>query len=135
MEQYLAYKKAETLGNRGLMDKARKAHSPVQAKFILNQLRNEDQKNWDDQVENITIEGLKAKFQQNSDMFTFLYNTNDLKLGEASKNQRWGIGFELSDENVLDHTKWSVTGNLLGRALMKVREELCAPRSVDSSNC
>lgn len=133
MEQFLAYKKAVFMGNESLMDKARKAQTPVQAKYILNQLRREDEKDWDAHVENITVEGLKAKFQQNPDTYTFLYNTNGLKLGEASKNPRWGIGLELTDENVLDHTKWSETGNLLGRALMKVRGEICAPSAGDNS--
>lgn len=133
MEQFLAYKKAETLGNKELMDKACKAKNPVQAKYILNQLKSDNEKDWDEKVENITVEGLKAKFQQNSDMYTFLYNTSGLMLGEASKNPRWGIGLELTDENVLDHTKWSASGNLLGRALMKVREAICTPRPAENN--
>lgn len=126
MEQFLAYRKAEISGNEELLDRASKAQNPVEAKYILHQLKGDHEKVWDEQVENIVLEGLRAKFQQNQNMLATLRNSTGLKLGEASKNPRWGIGLELSDENVLDHTKWSDSGNLLGRSLMKVREELCA---------
>lgn len=75
-------------------------------------------------VEDVTLEGLRAKFGQNSQLKEYLLNTHNLYIGEASTNPRWGIGMELLDDNALDHTKWSPEGNLLGRSLMKVREEL-----------
>lgn len=125
MEQFLAYRKAEISGNEELLERASTAQSPVEAKYILHQLKGDHENVWDEQVKNIALEGLRAKFQQNPNMLACLRNSTGLKLGEASKNPRWGIGLELSDENVLDHTKWSDSGNLLGRALMKVREELC----------
>lgn len=124
VEQFLAFRKAELSGKDMWIDKASKARDPVQAKFILNQLKNDHVEEWDQRVEEIATEGLRAKFQQNKSLREFLCSTNNLLLGEASKNPRWGIGLELSDENVLDHTKWSTTGNLLGRTLMKVRGEL-----------
>lgn len=125
MEQFLALRKAQLSGKQELIDKASGARDPVQAKYVLNQLKNDHLPEWDNTVEEIAVEGLKAKFQENKEMRDFLCSTKNLKLGEASKNPRWGTGFELTDEGVLDHTKWSVTGNLLGRSLMKVREELC----------
>lgn len=124
VEQFLAFRKAELSGKDMWIDKASKSQDPVQAKFILHQLKNDHVEEWDQRVEEIAMEGLRAKFQQNKTMGEFLCSTNNLLLGEASKNPRWGTGFELSDENVLDHTKWSPTGNLLGRTLMKVRSEL-----------
>lgn len=49
---------------------------------------------------------------------------NNLHLGEASTNSRWGIGMTLEDPDVLDTTKWKAEGNLLGNLLMTVRGEL-----------
>lgn len=63
-------------------------------------------------VEEITMEGLGGKFNQNIKLKNYLCNTGYLIIGEASNNQRWGIGKLLSDEDVLDHTKWSKDGNL-----------------------
>lgn len=125
MEQFLAYRKAEISGNEELVERASRAYNPVEAKYILHQLKGDHENVWDEQVENIALEGLRAKFQQNPSMLSCLRNSIGLKLGEASKNPRWGIGLELTDENVLDHAKWSESGNLLGKVLMKVREELC----------
>lgn len=131
MEQFLAYRKAEISGNDALLERASTATNPVEAKYILHQLKGDHENVWDEQVENIALEGVRAKFQQNPNMLSCLRNSIGLKLGEASKNPRWGIGFELSHEDVLDHTKWSKTGNLLGRVLMRVREELCTTAVVE----
>lgn len=123
MEQLLALRRAELSGDQDLIEKAKNASEPVQAKHILNALKENHQQEWDQRVEKVALEGLRAKVRQNRHIRDYLCDTKHLILGEASKNARWGIGMDLSDPDVLDHTKWSQTGNLLGRLLMEVRQE------------
>lgn len=128
MEQFLAVRKAELSGIEDMIEKARRATDPIKAKFMLNTLKQDHQQEWDQQVEKVTLEGLRAKFGQNPSLQEYLYSTRHLTLGEASNNPRWGIGMDISDPEVLDYSKWSKTGNLLGRCLMLVREEIVSKR-------
>lgn len=124
MEHYLAVKKALTADNPHMLQKAIKSKDPKQAKYILNALKGDHDELWYQEIDNIALEGLRAKFFQNPAMGEFLTETRNLQLGEASTNPRWGIGMTLDDPNVLDPAKWNVEGNLLGKLLMRVREEL-----------
>lgn len=124
MEHYLAVKKARISERPPIIQKAIKSKDPKQAKYILNALKGDHDELWNKEVANIALEGLRAKFHQNQVLGHFLSETKDLQLGKASTNPRWGIGMTLEDPNVLDPTKWSKEGNLLGKLLMKVRGEL-----------
>lgn len=126
MEQYLATKKARLSGREDLIQRASQASDPKIAKAILHSLREDHVAEWDQQVEQITVEGLRAKFSQNHHMLSFLKGTNQLQIGEASSNPRWGIGFDLDHTDVLNTTKWTPSGNLLGNSLMRIRAELCS---------
>lgn len=124
MEHFLAVKRAELSGRQDLIERALKAQDAAQAKYILNALHGDHQEQWDEQIEQLANEGLRAKFTQNADLQDFLCSTRNLILGEASTNTRWGIGMDLQNPEVLNPSKWSETGKLLGRALMKLRQEL-----------
>lgn len=130
-EQYLALKKAQLSGVEANIEWALNATDPVEAKALLHSLREDHVVEWDQNVEAITLDGLRAKFAQNEHLLTFLRNTGQLQLGEASCNSRWGIGLNLNDPDVLDTTKWDSNGNLLGKCLMLIRDELC-PRTTNS---
>lgn len=125
MEHFLAYEKAKLSGKDDTIQRAQLASDPKEAKAILSSLREDHPAEWDNKVKEITIKGLKAKFSQNDRLLSFLRNTKNLQIGEASKNPRWGIGLTLNDAHVLDTEKWDPAGNLLGRCLMRIRDELC----------
>lgn len=125
MEQFLATKKALLSGKEDLIRRAAQASDPKIAKAILHSLREDHVPEWDQQVEEVIVEGLRAKFSQNQPMLSFLKGTAQLQIGEASTNPRWGIGLDLDNPDVLDTTKWNPSGNLLGRSLMRIRAELC----------
>lgn len=110
--------------NPALIDRARKAHDPVQAKHVLNLLKDAHTQEWYEQIEDTIMKGLRAKFTQNQSLRHKLIGTGKLQLGEASKNPRWGIGMDLNDADVLNQEKWLKSGNLLGKSLMKLRDEL-----------
>ena len=72
----------------------------------------------------IVIEGSLYKFNQHPDLKEFLINTKDRLLVEASPvDTIWGVGLAADDEKIKDPTKWNGL-NLLGFALMEVRDQL-----------
>lgn len=124
MEQYLACHKAKIANNRGLVTKIMRASDPAVHKRALNTLKEAVADKWKDKVEDILIEGLRAKFGQNEYLGKILIATSPRRIGEASRDPIWGTGFPLYDDKVLDVEAWNEEGNLLGRSLEKVRDEL-----------
>ena len=73
---------------------------------------------------NVVVKGNLAKFSQNVKLQDYLLSTGDKILVEASpKDDVWGIGLEESNPDVINPRRWPGT-NLLGFALMEVRDEL-----------
>lgn len=124
MEHYLAVKKAEMSQQEYFIQKTLNLQDPVEAKSVLHSLRKDHKQDWERDRYAITMAGLRAKFSQNKKLSSYLCNTGDLQLGEASKNPYWGIGMTLEDQHVTNTEKWNPDGNLLGKLLMKVREEI-----------
>ena len=67
---------------------------------------------------------LIEKFSQNPKLLKLLLDTNDSILVEASpKDKIWGIGIGVDHVDFLNSDKWPGE-NLLGKALMEVRDKL-----------
>lgn len=128
VKQYLAVHRAKLSGDENIIQKALNANQPIEAKVILNSLQEDHKQEWQQMVPELALEGLRAKFMNNRQLANYLCDTKPLLLGEASRDKTWGIGRTLEEEDVLDHSKWLKEGNLLGRTLMKVRDELLAER-------
>lgn len=124
VEQFLAFRRAKLSDQQFYIQKALRAKEPVVAKSILHALKDDHVPEWDRQVQAVAEEGIRAKFKQNPKLRAFLVSTQQRQLGEASKNPRWGVGMTLDDPDILDTSKWSSTGNLLGSTLMKIRDEI-----------
>ena len=72
----------------------------------------------------IFVQSNRYKFGQDSKLAEFLIGTANKTLVEASPCDRiWGIGLAEDAEGIEDETNWKGE-NLLGKALMVVREEL-----------
>ena len=70
------------------------------------------------------VAGNLAKFEQHDDLRDYLLGTGDRVLGEASPVDRvWGIGLSRDDPAASDPSRWR-GHNLLGFALMRVRDML-----------
>ena len=68
--------------------------------------------------------GNLAKFTQHSALGRILLSTGDAVLVEASPRDRvWGVGLAFGDPRLSDPEQWRGL-NLLGQALMAVRDEL-----------
>jgi hypothetical protein len=68
--------------------------------------------------------GIRAKFQQNSEIRHKLLDTGLMLLAEcAPRDMVWGIGLGIDDDRIYDTSKWKGK-NLLGQTLMQVRSDL-----------
>lgn len=139
MEQFIAWSRATHAGRTNLVAKALKSADPIFYKGILNDLKanknNDPQKEkiakqWYSQLDETVGRGLRAKFQQNPALARFLCKTHPKVLGEACPDTRWGIGFILTDSRALDTGKWPAEGNVMGRQLSIIRDELLANKNV-----
>ena len=123
-EHWMMAKKAELFNDNEVLVKIIKANSPAEAKKLGRQVKNYDDKLWLANRYEIVKQGNYHKFSQNKDLKTFLINTKDRVLVEASPvDPIWGIGMATDHKDILNPEKWRGL-NLLGFALMEVRDEL-----------
>ncbi len=141
-EQYFMKKKQEIFDptNLNIAKKILNTKNPTEVKKIGRKIRNYNDEIWD-QIRYIhMLNGLRYKFIQNDDIKDKLLSTYSKKLYEASHRDKiWGIGFSASQINrlLLTDIQFQETGivseliekevfglNLLGKALMEIRDEL-----------
>lgn len=128
VEHFLAFKRAQLSEDEALIQRARNARDPSEAKTVLNILKQDHPKEWQNQAPSLAKEAVRAKFNQNPRMADYLCSTQPLYLGEASTNPVWGTGLQLDDADTLDRSKWIKSGNLLGKTLMQIRNEIVTAR-------
>lgn len=91
-------------------------------KALGRKVKDFDNELWDKHKEDFMYNACYAKFSQNDKLKEFLLSTGNCEIIEASPvDSIWGIGFS-SDKAMENIDKWGQ--NLLGKTLMKVREEL-----------
>lgn len=123
-EQYMMYNKAKLFEDDEIAELILKTDNPSEQKMLGRSVKNFDKKIWERQAKNIVTKGNIAKFSQNEELLSFMKNTKDLILVEASSYDKiWGIGLSENDPDIEDESKWQGT-NWLGECLMKVRKEL-----------
>jgi len=99
-----------------------KPPTPKAAKALGRAVRNFDEEVWRRERERIVCEGNLHKFRQNGRERRALLATGDKIIAEASSTDRiWGIGYK-EDKAMQNRERWGL--NLLGKALMEVREIL-----------
>ena len=124
MEQYMMAAKAELFGDKEIRDQILKCSDQKQIKALGRKVRGFDQKVWDKFKYAIVLLGNWHKFSQNRELREFLLSTGDSVLVEASPYDAiWGIRLPASAPEAQDPMKWRGR-NLLGFALMEVRDEL-----------
>lgn len=123
-EHWMMAGKARLFGDNITLEKILQANTPDQAKKLGREVKNFDAATWDAHKFDLVVTGNYHKFSQHPDMKTFLLNTQDRILVEASPMDRiWGIGMAASNENVENPLQWR-GHNLLGYALMAARDQL-----------
>jgi ribA/ribD-fused uncharacterized protein len=123
-EHYMMAEKARLFGDDDALTRILASPSPGAAKALGRQVRNFAADKWDAACFDIVARGNEAKFGQNEELRTYLLNTGDKVLVEASPVDRiWGVGLAADDPHIENPKRWS-GANLLGFALMKARVAL-----------
>ena len=124
MEQYMMYKKAIVFNDTKITKEILETTDVSKIKALGRKVSNYDDTYWNGVRQIIIYKGLLEKFSQNKDLKKRLLNTgNDILAECAVQDKIWGIGLSMKDVNRWDMEKWRGE-NLLGFALMMVREEL-----------
>jgi ribA/ribD-fused uncharacterized protein len=100
------------------------AKHPGEAKKLGREVQGFDETLWLEHRSDIVLRANLAKFGQQEALRTFLLNTGDRILVEASPDdQIWGIGLAEDHPDAAVPDRWKGL-NLLGFALMEVRDRL-----------
>lgn len=124
MEQYMMSKKAELFGNVEIRDRIMNTDKQEEIKQLGREVRPFESKIWNQFKRSIVLTGNYYKFSQIPKLRHFLMDIGEALLVEASPyDEIWGIGLseEAAREGNVDHWRGR---NLLGFALMEVRDEL-----------
>ena len=125
-EHWMMAEKAKLFNDEEILLKILKSNSAGEVKKLGRKIKNFDEKIWDEHKFEIVRKGNYLKFKQNKSLNEFLLNTNNRIIVEASPYDTiWGIGMVADDENAKNPEKWRGE-NLLGYALMEVRDMLKA---------
>lgn len=123
-EHYMMAGKAKLFNDTEVFEKIIKKDSPKDVKDLGRQIKNFDPSIWDKHKFEIVRQGNLLKFSQNEKLKSFLEKTTSKILVEASPvDNIWGIGLKDDHPSALNPNEWR-GGNLLGFALMEVRDEL-----------
>ena len=123
-EHWMMVGKAKLFGDLEIMPKILGATTPAAAKKGGRLVKNFVADVWDRHKFELVVAGNWHKFSQHPDLKAFLLATGDQVLVEASPMDRiWGIGMAGDNPAAKDPASWR-GNNLLGFALMEVREKL-----------
>jgi len=123
-EHFMMASKASLFGDESTRTQILRAPTPKEAKKLGRHVANFDEAVWERERFAIVVAANEAKFSQNPALRTFLLGTGDKVLVEASPLDRiWGIGLAADHPNAAHPARWQGL-NLLGFALMEVRERL-----------
>lgn len=117
-------KKAELFDDFEVRNKIINTNSPADVKKLGREVKNYNDTIWTENRYKIVKEGNFHKFDQNPDLKKFLLSTEEKILVEASPvDPIWGIGMTSDNEKCNNPEEWQGQ-NLLGFALMEVRDKL-----------
>lgn len=123
-EHWMMAEKARLFNDENTLDEIINSKSPAVAKKLGRKVNNFNPDIWDENKYEIVKQGNWYKFSQNIDLRNFLLNTNERIIVEASPMDKiWGIGMTSDNPKSLNPYQWNGQ-NLLGFALMEVRDEL-----------
>ncbi len=124
MEQFMMANKAELFGDEEVRQEILDCKDPKNIKDLGRKVRGFDETIWNKAKYSIILNGNFMKFTQNKELREFLLSTGDDILVEASPYDAiWGIRMSENDRNANNPYMWKGQ-NLLGFALMEVRDEI-----------
>lgn len=124
VEQYIMRGKAVLFEDDEIEREIMSTNNPRKHKTLGKMVEGFDNDMWDKHKEDVLYKALYAKFSQNNNLKQQLLDTKDTIIAEASPYDNvYGIGMASTSSMARDPKKWKGE-NLLGKTLMKVREEL-----------
>ncbi len=124
VEQYIMYRKCMIFGDEESAKEILSTDDTATQQAIGRKSTGYIDSVWAGMRQMIVLRGLIAKFNQNEDLKQKLLNTGDAYLVEcAGSDKVWACGIRLNDEQRFDTASWHGS-NILGFALMEVREML-----------
>ena len=127
-EQYMMAQKAMMAGDNETLNTIMRTKSPKKCKKLGRNIIGFDSDKWDVIKEDVVYRANIAKFSQNEALKQAILETGNAILAEANQyDSVWGIGRKASEKAAQVPEKWKGS-NLLGKALMKVRDELSKER-------
>lgn len=125
-EHYMMYAKAMLMGDESVAAQILASPDPGVVKKLGQTVSPWNEALWIENRNRIMFEACLAKFSAHADLRASLLATGNAVLVEASPFDRiWGIGMGASHRDAENPAKWKGM-NLLGEALMKVRDRLAA---------
>lgn len=120
-EQYMMYKKALLFKDEDSAKAILEARLPWKQRHIGRKILFFDNKVWTKHRYHIAKQGNRLKFEQNPNLKRRLCEIEGEIVEASPDDSIWGIGMDISDENLLDRSRWGE--NLLGQILMELRHE------------
>ena len=130
-EQYMMFQKASLFKDVKIKQKIIQEHNPKNIKKLGREVKNFNNATWNKYKEFIVYQGNLLKFSANEELKTRLLNTGNKVLIETSPfDSVYGVGLDYYGRDLnkqqfdlLNVNDWKGS-NLLGFALMQVRDEL-----------
>lgn len=120
-EQYMMAEKARLFKDEEMEQAIMITKDPSKQKAMGRNVRNFDQKIWEQYALNIVYQANYAKFSQNPELKQILLDTGEKMIVEASPTDTiWGVGLHEDDPLILDESNWKGR-NWLGIAIMNAR--------------
>lgn len=127
-EQYMMYKKAMLFNDTDIAEKILSTSNPREQKALGRQVKGFDPDVWYQHAEQYVYDANVAKFTQNPEFLQSLADTgNDLIVEASPYDDIWGIGLDSEAASVTPPEQWPGK-NLLGKVLMRVREDILSNR-------
>jgi ribA/ribD-fused uncharacterized protein len=123
-EQWMMFWKAILFRDYDIAGQILEETSGTKIKKLGRKIKNFNNNVWDKNKYNIVKTGNRLKFSQNPKLRRQLLNTGNKTIVEASPYDCiWGVGMKSDHPDITDPTKWKGQ-NLLGKAIMEVRDEM-----------
>ena len=130
-EHYMMAAKADLFGDAHTRESVLAATTPGAAKALGRQVVGFEEEVWARERMRIVVDANLGKFGQDARLADFLVRTGDQVLVEASPvDPVWGIGLSTDDPDANHPARWRGL-NLLGFALMEVRDMLARRQRID----
>lgn len=134
-EQYMMAEKARAFNDKESLDKILSTKNSRKQKELGRKIKNYDDEVWSKIRYEAVVKGNYAKFTQNENLKNQLLDTGNKIIVEASPYDTiWGIGLSEFDESRFNEDLWRGK-NLLGKAIMQVREMITVSEKLKDGNC